>query len=217
MYKGIFFDLDGTIADTELVVIMTMLSFVEKYTPDRKVTLHQLLKISGPPIKETLAAYFPDENVDMLIPEFAQKARAFYPKYAVAFNGIKDVISTLKERNIATGIVTSKLRQNALLTLDVIGMSDVFDWIITLDEVDQPKPHPQGIQLCLDHFHLRPEDVLFVGDTMYDYQAGKHAGVDTALVTWSLRKFPESVKPDYWIDDYHTFFSILENHKNKLK
>jgi beta-phosphoglucomutase-like phosphatase (HAD superfamily) len=38
MYKGIFFDLDGTVADTELVVIMTMLSVGERYTANQKVT-----------------------------------------------------------------------------------------------------------------------------------------------------------------------------------
>jgi pyrophosphatase PpaX len=209
MYKGIFFDLDGTVADTELVVIMTMLSFVEKYTPNQKVTLHQLLKISGPPIKDTLHAYFPNEDVEKLIPEFAEKAREFYPKYAVAFPHIVSVIDTLKKQGIATGIVTSKLRRNALLTLDVIGMGNTFDWIITLDEVKSPKPDPDGILQCLHHFHLKPEEVLFVGDTIYDYQAGKNAGVDTALVSWSLRPFDASIQPTYWIDNYARFFEII--------
>ncbi len=209
MYKGIFFDLDGTIADTELVVIMTMLSFVETYTPNQKVTLHQLLKISGPPIKDTLHQYFPNEDVEKLIPEFATKAREFYPKYAVAFPHINAVIQRLKERGIATGIVTSKLRLNALLTLDVIGMKDTFDWIITLDEVKHPKPNPDGLHRCLQHFQLNPEEVLFVGDTIYDYQAGKNAGVDTALVTWSLRSFDASVQPTFWIDDFATFFETI--------
>lgn len=210
MYKGIFFDLDGTIADTELVVIMTMLAFVEKYTPNQKVTLHQLLKISGPPIKETLQHYFPNEDVDKLIPEFARKAREFYPKYAVAFPHIHTVIESLKSQGIATGIVTSKLRQNALLTLDVIGMKTTFDWIITLDEVRSPKPNPEGIQQCLRHFQLKPEEVLFVGDTIYDYQAGVNAGVDTALVTWSLRSFDATVQPTYWIDRFDTFFRTIQ-------
>ena len=209
MYKGIFFDLDGTVADTELVVIMTMLSFVEKYTPNQKVTLHQLLKISGPPIKDTLHSYFPKEDVEKLIPEFAEKAREFYPKYAVAFPHIVSVIDSLKKQGIATGIVTSKLRRNALLTLDVIGMRNTFDWIITLDEVKSPKPDPEGIVQCLNHFHLKPEEVLFVGDTIYDYRAGKNAGVDTALVSWSLRPFDTSIQPTYWIDDYGRFFELI--------
>jgi pyrophosphatase PpaX len=210
VYKGIFFDLDGTIADTELVVIMTMLSFVKTYTPNRKVTLHQLLKISGPPIRDTLKHYFPREDVEQLIPLFAEKAREFYPLYAVAFDGIQDVIASLKTQGIATGIVTSKLRQNALLTLDVIGLDGVFDWIITLDEVSVPKPNPEGIQLCLNKFNLQPSEVLFVGDTVYDYQAGVNARVDTALVTWSLRSFDASIQPTYWIKDYATFFSTIQ-------
>jgi pyrophosphatase PpaX len=88
-------------------------------------------------------------------------------------------------------------------------MGKTFDWIITLDEVKKPKPDPDGIRQCLDQFQLKSHDILFVGDTIYDYQAGKNAGVDTALVTWSLRKFDASIQPTFWIDDYARFFEII--------
>lgn len=209
MYSLVLFDLDGTIADTELVLIQTMLSFIERYDPSRKVTLHELMKISGPPLLQTLASYFPNENPQELANSFAIKAREFYPRFAVAFPGVTELLTHCKKKGIAVGIVTSKLRANALLTLDVIGLKDVFPLVISLDEVKQPKPDPEGIRLALTHFGRTPKETLFVGDTIFDYHAGKHAGVDTALVTWGLKRFTPDIQPTYWIDHFNQLKEML--------
>jgi len=214
MYQLILFDLDGTIADTELVMVQTMLAFIDQYTPGRKTTLNELIKISGPPLSETLQAYFPKENTSELAKAFAIKARTFYPKYAVAFPGIHSVLTACKQHNIPVGIVTSKMRVNALFTLEVIGLKDAFPLVISLDEVKQPKPHPEGIQLCLKHFGVPAHHTLFVGDTTFDYFAGKAAGTDTALVTWGFKKFNPDIQPNVWIDHFDQLKEIIHgNHR----
>lgn len=208
-YDLVLFDLDGTIADTELVLIQTMLAFIDQYTPNRKVTLHELLKVSGPPLLDTLTQYFPNENAAILAEAFAVKARTFYPKYAKAFPTVIAALQTLKDQQVPMAVVTSKLRKNALLTLDVIGLKDFFPLIITLDEVKKPKPDPEGVQLALHHFHVLPQRTLFIGDTIFDYEAGQRAGVDTALVTWSLKTFAKDVIPTYWLQDFSKLKEIV--------
>ncbi len=202
MYQLILFDLDGTVADTELVMVQTMLSFIDQYTPTRKTTLNELIKISGPPLLDTLKAYFPKENPVELAKAFAIKARTFYPKFAVAFPGIESLLQTCQQQKIPVGIVTSKMRVNALFTLEVIGLKDAFPLVISLDDVKQPKPHPEGILLALKHFKVEAKKTLFVGDTTYDYFAGKAAGTDTALVTWGFKKFSKEIQPTMWIDHF---------------
>jgi pyrophosphatase PpaX len=201
-YQLILFDLDGTIADTELVMVQTMIDFFQRYTPDRKTSLHEILSISGPPLLDSLKHFFPKEDATKLVKEFAVKAREFYPKFAVAFAGVDTMLASLKEQHIQFGIVTSKLRINALFTLEVIGLKDAFPLVITLDEVKQPKPNPEGILLALQHFHIPPSQTLFVGDTIYDYQAGVAAGVDTALVKWSTKHFDATIQPTYWLASF---------------
>ena len=202
MYKLVLFDLDGTVADTELVMVQTMLSFIDRYTPNRKTTLNELLKISGPPLLDTLKAYFPKEDPQALAKLFAVKAREFYPRYCVAFPGIHELVEHCKSKKISIGIVTSKLRINALFTLEVIGLKDVFPLVISLDEVKKPKPDPEGIFLSLKHFKMTAKQTLFVGDPTYDYHAGKNALVDTALVTWGFKKFSQDIKPTTWLDHF---------------
>jgi pyrophosphatase PpaX len=208
-YDLVLFDLDGTIADTELVLVRTMLFFIEQLTPTRKVTLHELLKLSGPPLDQSLASYFPNEDIPALVKAFAAKAREYYPRYAKAFPGIHDVLTVLKSRGVQVGIVTSKLRINALLTLEVIGLKDQFPLLITLDEVKHAKPDPEGILFALSHFHVAAHKTLFVGDTLYDYLAGQRAKVDTALVTWSFKSFAKDVTPTYWLNDFLALKEIV--------
>jgi len=209
-YSLVLFDLDGTVADTELVMVQTMISFIERYAPNRKTTLHELIKISGPPLIETLKQYFPKEDPHQLAKAFAIKAREFYPRFAVAFPGIQSLLATCKERHIPVGIVTSKLRVNALFTLEVIGLKDAFPLVISLDEVQKPKPDPEGILLALKHFKQSPKNTLFVGDTTYDYFAGKAAGVDIALVTWGFKKFGKDIQPNYWLDHFDQLKEYLK-------
>jgi pyrophosphatase PpaX len=213
MYSLVLFDLDGTVADTELVMIQTMLSFIERYRPEMKVTLHQLLAISGPPLTQTLQQYFPNEDATILAKEFAIKARTFYPRYAVAFPGVIDLLTYFKSNQITVGIVTSKLRVNALFTLEVIGLADAFPLVISLDEVKIPKPHPEGILKAIQFFNKTKQETLFVGDTIYDYHAGVAAGVDTALVTWSLRKFAPEVQPTFWLNHFSQLKEIVHGKK----
>jgi pyrophosphatase PpaX len=213
MYQLILFDLDGTVADTELVMVQTMLSFIDQYTPTKKTTLNELIKISGPPLVETLQAYFPKENPVELAKAFAIKARTFYPKFAVAFPGIKSLLQACEQLKIPVGIVTSKMRVNALFTLDVIGLKDAFPLVISLDDVKQPKPNPEGIQLALKHFKVEANKTLYVGDTTYDYFAGTAAGTDTALVTWGFKQFTKQIQPTMWIDHFDRLKELVYGRK----
>jgi pyrophosphatase PpaX len=202
-YKTILFDLDGTLADTELVLIQTMIFFIQQHRPDLKVSLHELMQASGPPLQETLRKYFPNQDITLITEAFAAKAREFYPKFAKPFSGAVELITLLKQKGFAIGVVTSKLKRNALLTLEVIGMKDMFSVVVTLDDIAHPKPHPEGVDLAMKLLGAQPVSTLFIGDTLYDYHAGKSAGVDTGLVTWSMKKFSDDIQPTYWIDSFH--------------
>lgn len=209
-FKLVIFDLDGTLADTDLVMVQTMLDFLQRYNPSRKVSLIELLRLSGPPITETLKHYFPHLDQDKLVKEFADVARHMYPKYALAFPGIQTFLTELAQAQIPVAIVTSKLRRNALITLQEIGLSDAFQYMVSLDDVQQPKPHPEGILKTLNHFNVSAFETLFIGDSTYDYEAALQANVSSALVTWSLKGYPSHVKPNFWISHFENAWKELE-------
>jgi pyrophosphatase PpaX len=210
MIRCVLFDLDGTLADTELVLFQTMIAMMDQYRPNDSISFSEILEISGPPLSQTLRQYFPEYDTAKLSQEFSTRARSFYPRFAKPFPHALETIQALIAQGMLVGIVTSKLRRNAVLTLEVCGLPTEL-YMITLDEVIHPKPDPEGIQKALQHFHVTPEETLFVGDTVYDYHAGKNAGVHTALVSWSLKSFDASIQPTLWLQSLSDLMRVV-NH-----
>ncbi|MFN3693835.1 MAG: HAD family hydrolase, partial [Ignavibacterium sp.] len=82
------------------------------------------------------------------------------------------------------GIFTGKGRTSSLITLNFLGIRDLFEMIVTGDDVKNHKPSPEGIIKFIQTFNLKPEEVLMIGDAPSDIKAAKEAGVHIASVVW---------------------------------
>ena len=63
-YKVLLFDLDGTLCDTDEMIVQTMYAIYKDYKPTKVRTREELYYFSGPPIRDTLAREFPDYDGD---------------------------------------------------------------------------------------------------------------------------------------------------------
>ena len=97
--------------------------------------------------------------------------------------GAVPLLRALHARSCRLGILTRNDHALAKLTLDAIGVGDLFDddHIIGRDEAD-PKPSPAGIHRHLDRWQLGPAQAVMVGDHRMDLAAGRAAGTHTVLV-----------------------------------
>jgi phosphoglycolate phosphatase-like HAD superfamily hydrolase len=77
----------------------------------------------------------------------------------------------------------SKIRTNIILK-----KNDLFDHIITSDDVYFGKPHAQGIRMILKGLNLKPKDALYIGDSIFDYKAAKSARVKYRHASWGYDK-----------------------------
>lgn len=207
MYQVVLFDMDGTIADTDVMIVASFLELMDLYRPDYKPNLRELVYISGPPITETLKRFFPEMDQAFILKEYQTRSKKFYARYVQAFPQTREILLKLKALGLRLGVVTSKMRASTLETLHLIGLSDLFELIIALDDVKAPKPNPEGILKALDYFAVSPKEVLYVGDTVTDDETSDRAGVDGCLVTWTLRTLPSITKAKYRI---HTFPELME-------
>ena len=101
--------------------------------------------------------------------------------------GLIELLSILKPRY---GLAVATKRSNTIRSvLEVHGLHDFFDIVISSLDVDNPKPHPESILRILDHFRITAGEAAYVGDSLVDYQTAKSAGVpfiaygDGGLVT----------------------------------
>jgi len=98
--------------------------------------------------------------------------------------GAEDLIRSIHSKNIPLGIITRNSMEavtTALKNFDNIDLHD-FHVIITRDDPVMPKPSPEGVLLAADKLHLKPQEMLMVGDFIFDIEAGINAGTLTALL-----------------------------------
>ena len=82
------------------------------------------------------------------------------------------------------------------LVLDKTGVGDRFDLIVSADDVERPKPHPEGVLFILNKLQVRPAEAVYIGDSAVDQQTAMAAGV----VFWAY-EHPE-LEADFHFDDY---------------
>ncbi len=187
-FKGIIFDIDGTLTSTNKLIFASFNFITEKYL-GKTFTDEEILRWFGP-------------TEDVILKEFCgdnyEKAREEYYKFysdnharfmADIYPGMIEILDELKAQGILLSVYTGKGREAARITLKKLGIFDHFDLIITGDEVKEHKPSPEGIEIFLDMFKLDKNDVLMIGDAPSDIKAARAAGVKVASVLWdSLAK-----------------------------
>lgn len=209
-YDLVLLDMDGTIADTDEMIIQSMYELYDKYRGGKRTPVEEIYYFSGPPIRETLKREFPDMDNDFIVEEFVKISWDNYDKYAKLFPHVKETIIALMNQGIKVGVVTSKMRESTIHCLEVIHLDDIIDYFVAGDDVKHMKPHPEGILLAVEHFSIKDKKkVLYIGDNKSDFISARNAGVDVALVTWGPRKVDRTLTPDYWIDDFKEVEEII--------
>ena len=110
-----------------------------------------------------------------------------------AATGALALLQHLQDSGAQSGILTRNTRENALRTLELVGLGRFFDpaHVLGRDEA-LPKPDPDGIRRLAHIWGIAPETTVMVGDYQYDLQAGRSAGALTVHVdTTRSFRWPE--------------------------
>jgi HAD superfamily hydrolase (TIGR01509 family) len=75
-------------------------------------------------------------------------------------------------------IVTSGSKSRVEKDINSNNIKSFFEIIITGDDIKNPKPHREGLELALEKLNLKSRDVVYVGDAKDDYKMAKSAGID---------------------------------------
>ncbi|SHF85111.1 pyrophosphatase PpaX [Ornithinibacillus halophilus] len=206
--RTILFDLDGTLIDTNDLIMESFLHTFQQY--GLEFTREELLAFNGPPLKET----FENINLDQaeaMIQTYRDHNLHHHDNYVKAFPHVVDTVNELKDKGIKLAIVTTKMRKTAIRGLKVTGLYEYFDTIVALDDVFNAKPHPESVLQAMEILDAEPDTTLMVGDNSHDIEAGHNADVLTAGVSWSLkgREFLQQYKPTYMVEDIRELLSLV--------
>ncbi len=210
MYDLILFDLDGTLLDSDQMIIETFKELYPIYRPNYNPSIEHILSFSGPQITETLKKEFPDLDQEMMLNEFRERSTRNYDKYSKLYPGVEEMLKTLCKKNVKFGVVTNKHRYATNYTYNLFNINDLIPFTICADEVKNLKPAGDGILQCMKHFGVNDkEKVLYVGDGQIDYLTAKNAGVKFGYVDWSTRKLDQDAKVDLRIQNYQQFLEEI--------
>ena len=192
LIRGVLFDLDGTLFDTWNLYIEAYIRTLAKYV-GRRLSRAELLGLH--PVSEIglLRSVVGDSRLGDAHREFLGIYRTLHGElFGGIYPGILEMLVELRQQSLALGVVTGKSKVAWEVTSAAIGLGK-FDAVVTDDDVDQPKPNPDGISLALQRLGLKPDEAVYVGDSPGDAKASRAAGVRFAAALWP--KAPEEVGP----------------------
>jgi phosphoglycolate phosphatase len=180
-YRYIFFDLDGTITQSEFGIIASATYALSKFGIDKQ-DKSKLLRFIGPPLYYSFEKYYGicGSKADEAIKYFREYYEADAYKDAPVFEGIPDVLESLSKEEISLLVVTSKPKRMAKRVIEHTGLTDYFYEIVgPSDEMTDPSK-ADLIRTAIEITGADPAEVLMIGDRNYDIEGANNAGVDSA-------------------------------------
>ena len=209
-YKVLLFDLDGTLCDSDEMLIQSFFALYKKYRPVKIRTREELIYFSGPQIKKTLSDEFPDYPFEEIYKAFQVVSRELYRPYVKAFDKEIETLKKLREAGYLLGVVTNKGAPLTKYSLEVAHIDGLFDVVISADDVNAPKPSPMGINKALERLGIEDKGkVLYIGDNDIDYETACNAGTDAMLVTWGPREIKRVKDAKYAVSSYDELGGLL--------
>ncbi|WP_195574850.1 pyrophosphatase PpaX [Paenibacillus sp. 1001270B_150601_E10] len=215
MIRTVLFDLDGTIMDTNELIIETFQHILRDIVP-QPFTREQIIPSMGLTLEEQLRRFSQREQIEDLVQAYRDYNWKRHDDLIQPFPYVQEVIQRLVEADIKVGIVTTKIR---LTTERALRMFDLFEHmgaIITFDDITNAKPHPEPVLQAVERLQADPSTTLMVGDSPADIQSANAAGVISCGVAWSLKG--EAVLREYGakhvIHDMRDLYTLIGLERN---
>ncbi|HLR54269.1 MAG TPA: pyrophosphatase PpaX [Pseudogracilibacillus sp.] len=207
--KTILFDLDGTLIDTNALIHASFKHTFDVY--GYQFSDEEIKQFNGPPLEQTFKKLHA-EAADEMIQTYREHNLANHNLFVKLFPEVKMTLEKLKHRGIDMGIVSTKKRSGVELGLEFTGLMKYFNTIITFDDIEQAKPHPEPVLKAMHEMNAIKEYTLMVGDNYHDIESGKNASIQTAGVAWSQKgaSFLETYQPTYMLQNMADLLELTE-------
>lgn len=202
-YHGIFFDLDGTLADTapDLVAATNQLLLARNLPPKPYEFLRPYASAGARGLLEGAFGISPDdENFISLRDEFFANYEKALLVESKLFDDMNHLLTHMDEANLPWGIVTNKSERFTNPLVELMGLSHRSVSTVSGDTTPHAKPHPEPILHAARAANIDPTKSLYVGDDIRDVIAGKAAGMKTVAAAYGYCGCKEP--PEAWGADF---------------
>lgn len=209
-YSHVVFDIDGTLIDSEKAVLNSLQKTILEEKGIEK-SLEELRFALGIPGKVALSR-LDIENLEEVEEKWDEYSKE-YSHEITLFDGIRSVVQALKSKSIKLGIITSKTRKEYESDFVRFGLDSYFDVVICADDTKKHKPNGDPMEKYLEITNARRQDTIYVGDSIYDMQCAKNAGVHSALALWGIED-SDNLEATYKLNNPKDILDILIKYNN---
>ena len=184
-HDPVLLDLDGTVIDSVALIreshrhaVRTVLG--EDWEDER------LIANVGRPLLDQMAVFSPERSEE-LYQVYREWNHANTAALLVAYPDIAEALRELRAAGRRLGIVTSKSRDAVALAWGVLpALPELFDVVMAAEDSSRHKPAPDPVLGALERLGAGPAGACYVGDSPFDIESGRAAGVTTIGVSWGF-------------------------------
>ena len=181
----IIFDFDGTIANTNNIIIASWQSTFRHFL-GHELPVREIEATFCETLYDTVDRLIPGESVDEVVAHYRNYQDTHQEEYRVyVFEGVRELMEELKVRGYKIGVATSRTLNSFSKYMHDLGMEGFVDEAVTMEDVTLHKPHSESVDKVLEKFGASADEAIMIGDTKYDIGCANNAGVESVLVGWS--------------------------------
>lgn len=207
----IIFDLDGTLVDSIADIAASLNVVISPYMSE-PVTADELKPLVGGGAVKLMADLLFAKNVPL---DRTAVAKIFVEHYAnhltdrtLPYPGVIETLEKLADQKKA--VLSNKLTHLTKSILEQLGLARFFALVVGGDSSPEKKPSAVPILRLLEHFTMSADEALMVGDSVYDIEAGRAAGVKTVAVLYGYGQGDFSTRADFTIREFSELIEIVK-------
>lgn len=219
MFKGIIFDLDGVLVDTETFYAEIKEKFFKAY----KIALPEEVLLSTVGLNarlswEVMGDSFPkDWNFDIYKKRFFEFSKQYPLNYGKRLNqGAHEVLKILGEKGYVLSMATSSPIKFASRAIKECKLESYFKVVMTGDKVKESKPNPEIYIRTAELMGLKPYECIAIEDSLHGIESAKEAGM-IVLALKDTKFGIDQSKADYFIDSLYDIVDLLNEIKGNIK
>lgn len=182
-YMHVVFDMDGTLVDSERGDVLSLQSTLRDLMGHER-TYEELRVVCGAIGSVALAEMgYTQEEIARIYPVWFRRTAETLGD-APLFPGVEAVLTALRARGCRLGVVTSRQRDMYELGAAPNRFERFFIAAVCQEDTEKHKPAPEPLLAFMEQTGAAPARTLFVGDSRFDMECARAAGVDSALALW---------------------------------
>ncbi|MDD2494091.1 MAG: HAD-IA family hydrolase, partial [Tissierellia bacterium] len=169
MISTVLFDFDGTLANTNQLIINSFKHIYSAFRGD-ECDEEYIMSTFGEPLLTTMNRDFGKYNIEDVLACYREYQVDRFNSEVTLYDNVPEILDYLKKRKIKLGIVTSRLKNSTVTAIKNFNIDKYFDVVITADDTEKHKPHKEPLMMALNVLNSKPEETYYVGDSKFDME-----------------------------------------------